>query len=110
MKGKAPNCSAMGSQTRVAKKFNPNLWRGRLESCQSWRTNKSVTSTTDEAKRNVTMRAISSPLRRREINEREPAEGLAPGTIVVEVATVFAYWIESMAFSSLATTSLGNLA
>src|SRR5215813_14885174 len=68
--------------------MNPNLWRAKPESRHSCKTSSSVISTTVAAKRNVMMRAISSPLRRREINEREPAEGLAPGTVAVEVATV----------------------
>jgi len=48
----------------------------------------SVISTTDAANRNVISRAISSPLRNRERNEREPATGLAFGTFMDEVATL----------------------
>src|SRR5262249_44425798 len=72
-------------------------------------TSKTVTRTTVAANRNVIRRAISSPLRNRERNEREPVAGPAFGTVVVDVATVV-YWIEVIAFNSFATTSLGSLA
>jgi len=65
-------------------------------------------STTVAAKMKVIMRAISSPLFSRARSEREPVEGPASGTVVVEVATV-AYWTELIAFISFATTSLGSL-
>src|SRR5580700_2798419 len=102
----------MGSQTEVRKKLKPNLWRGRTEPCHSSRTSSKVTSTTEAANKKVIRRAISSPSRRRERKEREPAAGPALGTVVVDVATLFGqpYWILSMAFNSLATTSLGSLA
>src|SRR5215469_93879 len=45
-------------------------------------------STTVAANRNMTSRAISSPSRRRDKNEREPARGPAPGTVVGLVATL----------------------
>jgi len=44
--------------------------------------------TTDAANKKVNMRAISSPSRNRERNEREPATGPALGTMVVVVATL----------------------
>src|SRR5262249_34183267 len=55
--------------------------------CQSSKTSRRVTSTTEAAKRKVTMRAISSPSAKRARNEREPACGPALGTFVVVVAT-----------------------
>src|SRR6195256_6770088 len=101
----------MGSQTEVRKKLKPNLWRGRAEPCHKSKTRSRVTRTTEAANRKVIMWAISSPWRRRERNEREPATGPALGTVVVDVAT-FArpYWILLIAFTSLATTSLGSFA
>src|SRR5205807_7316217 len=47
-----------------------------------------VISTTEAANKKVPSRAISSPSRRRDRNEREPARGPAPGTVVVVVATL----------------------
>src|SRR5437879_7384026 len=88
MKGRAPNCSKMGSQTEVRKKLKPNLCRGRTEPRHSSRTSRMVTSTTEAANKKVTMRAISSPSRRRDKNEREPATGPALVTVVVVVATL----------------------
>src|SRR5271157_743467 len=85
MKGSAPNSPALGSQTRVAKKANPNLWRASTEPCQSSKTNSKVMSTTEAANKNVMSRTISSPSRRRVKNEREPATGPALGRIVLVV-------------------------
>src|ERR1700694_1223885 len=88
MKGRAPNCSKMGAQTEVRKKLKPNLWRGRTEPCHSPKTRSRVTRPTEAANKKVIMRAISSPSRSRERNEREPTTGPAPGTVVVVVATL----------------------
>src|SRR5207245_7399781 len=77
MKGRAPNCSKMGSQTEVRKKLKPNLWRERTEPCHNSKTRSTVMRTTDAANKKVNMRAISSPSRNRERNEREPATGPA---------------------------------
>src|SRR5229473_8492110 len=102
----------MGSQTEVRKKLKPNLWRGSAEPCHNSKTSSKVISTTEAANKNVIARAISSPSRSRERNEREPATGPAPGTVVVVVATMLRqlYWILLMAFNSLVTTSLGSFA
>src|SRR6266478_5221299 len=88
MKGKAPKWSKMGSQTEVRKKLKPNLWRERTEPSHKSKTRRRVTRTTEPANRKVIMRAISSPWRRRERNEREPATGPALGTMVVVDATL----------------------
>src|SRR5438045_3267058 len=88
MKGKAPNCSAMGSQTRVRKKPKPNLWRGSADWRQSSNTRSTVTSTTEAANRNVMTRAISSPLRSLETNERETPTGPALGKFVLVADTL----------------------
>src|SRR6266436_8271044 len=88
MKGRAPNCSKMGSQTEVRKKLKPNLWRARAEPCHSSKTSSTVTRTTEAANKKVTMLAISSPSRRRERNERERATGPPLETVVVVVATL----------------------
>src|SRR5438477_10559486 len=88
MKGRAPNCSKMGSQTEVRKKLKPNLWRARTEPCHNSKTSSTVTRTTEAANKKVIMRAISSPSRSRERNAREPAAGPALGTMVVVVATL----------------------
>src|SRR5438309_6131230 len=88
MKGRAPNCSKMGSQTEVRKKWKPNLCRGRTEPCHNSKTRRRVTSTTEAANKKVIMRAISSPWRSRERNQREPATGPALGTVLVVVATL----------------------
>src|SRR6059058_250895 len=88
MKGRAPNCSKMGSQTEVRKKLKPNLWRERTEPCHNSKTRSTVMRTTDAANKKVIMQAISSPSRSRERNEREPATGPALGTMVVVVATL----------------------
>src|SRR4029077_15901457 len=85
MNGSAPNCSKMGSQTRVMKKSKPNLWRGSTEPRQSSNTSRTVIKTTEPANKKVMMRAISSPSRRRLKKEREPTTGPAPGTIVLVV-------------------------
>src|SRR6266851_4033868 len=89
MKGRAPNCPKMGSQTEVRKKLKPNLWRERTEPCHNSKTSSTVTRTTEAANKKVMIRAISSPWRRRERNEREPARGPALGTVVVVVATLY---------------------
>ncbi len=47
-----------------------------------------MTSTTEAANKKVMIRAISSPSRRREKNEREPATGPPLETVVVVVATL----------------------
>src|SRR5271169_5692980 len=78
----------MGSQTLVTRKLNPNLCRGRTDSCQSSKTSKIVRRTTEAANKKVMSRTISSPSRRRLRNEREPEMGPAPGTVVVVVATL----------------------
>src|SRR5713101_3719003 len=78
----------MGSQTEVRKKLKPNLWSARAEPCHNSKTRRRVTRTTEAANKKVIRRAISSPSRRRERNEREPATGLALGTLVVVVATL----------------------
>src|SRR6266436_7698356 len=88
MNGSAPNWSKIGSQTEVRKKLKPNLCRARTEPCHNSKTRSKVTRTTEAANKKVIMRAISSPSRRRERNEREPATGLALGTVVVVVATL----------------------
>src|SRR5438477_4771625 len=88
MKGKAPNCSAMGSQTRVRKKLKPNLWRGSADWRQSSNTRRTVTSTTEAANRKVMTRAISSALRRLETNERETPTGPALGKFVLVADTL----------------------
>src|SRR5579859_3321295 len=83
MNGSAPNCSAIGSHTRVTKKSSPNLCLGNTEPCHNSKISNSVTNTTEAANRNVTNRAISSPSRSRLRNEREPGIGPALGTVVV---------------------------
>src|ERR1700720_2169570 len=83
MNGSAPNCSAIGSHTRVKKNCNPNLCRASAEPCHNSKISNSVTSTTEAANKNVISRAISSPSRSRLKNEREPAMGPALGTVVV---------------------------
>src|SRR6266849_9991054 len=112
MKGSAPNCSKIGSQTEVRKKLKPNLCRGRTEPCHNSKTRSKVMSTTEAANKKVIIRAISSLSRSRERNEREPEIGPAPGTMVVVVATMLRqlYWILLMAFNSFVTTSLGSFA
>jgi len=70
-----------------AEKMKPNLCRGRTEPCHNSKTRSKVTSTTEAANKNVMIRTISSPSRSRDRNEREPATGLALGTVVVVVAT-----------------------
>src|SRR5215467_2422397 len=89
MKGRAPKSPWMGFQIEVRKKLRPNLCRAKVESCQSSTTSRIETSTTDAANKKVIRRAISSPSRRRERNEREPAAGPALGTVVNDVATLF---------------------
>src|SRR5713101_5738735 len=89
MKGRAPNWPKMGSQTEVRKKLKPNLWRGRTDCCHNSKTSRSVRSTTEAANKKVIILAISSPWRRREKKEREPATGLVLGTVVVVVATLY---------------------
>src|SRR5438445_2884755 len=99
MKGRAPNCSKMGSQTEVRKKLKPNLWRGRTDPCHNSRTRSKVTSTTEAANKKVIIRAISSPSRRRERNERAPGMGLAPGTVFDVVATcqpILLYFVDGL--------------
>src|SRR5260370_17085615 len=86
MKGREPKCSKMGCKTEVRKKLNPNLWRARAEPCHNSKTSSTVTRTTEAANRKVIIRAISSPSRRRERNEREPATGPPLGMGVVVVA------------------------
>src|ERR1700675_3061999 len=88
MKGKAPNCSAMGSQTRVRKKPKPNLCRGKTDCNHNSTTRRIVTSTTEAANRKVMTRAISSPSRSRETNEREPTTGPALGKFVLVADTL----------------------
>src|SRR5229473_1811418 len=88
MKGSAPNCSKIGSQTEVRKKLKPNLCRGSTEPCHNSTTSRRVTRTTEAANKNVITLAISSPSRSRERNEREPATGPALGTVVVDVTTL----------------------
>src|SRR5215831_11271176 len=88
MKGRAPNWSNTGSHTEVRKKLNPKVCRGKTEPRHNSKTNKNVSKTTEAANRNVISRAISSPSRRRNKNEREPATGPAPETVVVVVATL----------------------
>src|SRR5438445_6051441 len=83
MNGRAPNCSAIGSHTRVTRKYNPNLCRGRADPCHNSTTSRMVTRTTEAANKNVISRAISSPSRSLLRNEREPDIGPAPGTVVV---------------------------
>lgn len=72
----------------VRKKLNPKVCRGKTEPRHSSKTNKNVSKTTEAANRNVMRRAISSPSRRRDKNEREPTTGPAPETVVVVVATL----------------------
>src|SRR5882724_672408 len=88
MKGKAPNCSAMGSHTRVKKKLKPNLCRGSADSLHNSNTSSTVITTTDAAHRNVKSLAISSPSRRRETNEREATTGPALGKFVLVADTL----------------------
>src|SRR5260370_24906231 len=83
MKGKAPNCSAMGSNTGVRKKLKPNLRRCSADCLHNSNTSSTVISTTDAAHRNVASLAISSPSRSRETNEREAITGPALGKFVL---------------------------
>src|SRR6266850_762068 len=94
MKGRAPKWSKMGSQTEVRKKLKPNLCRGRTESCHNSKTRSKVIKTTEAANKNVIIRAISSPSRSRDKNEREPTAGPALGTVVVVVATLAAVLLD----------------
>src|SRR6267378_1513818 len=73
---------------KINEKLKPNLWRARAEPCHNSKTSSTVTRTTEAANKKVIIRAISSPSRSRERNEREPATGPAPGTVVVVVATL----------------------
>src|SRR5260370_35547369 len=88
MKGKAPNCSAIGSHTRVRKKLKPNLCRGSADCIHNSNTSRTVISTTDAAHRNVASLAISSPSRSRETNEREATTGPALGKFVLVADTL----------------------
>src|SRR6267378_472734 len=94
MKGSAPNWPKMGSQTEVRKKLKPNLCRGRTEPCHNSKTRSKVIKTTEAANKNVMIRAISSPSRSRDKNEREPTTGPALGTVVVVVATLAAVLLD----------------
>ena len=78
----------MGSQTLVTKKCNPNLCRGSVELIHNCQTNRIVINTTEAANKKVMRRAISSPSRRRDINEREPVAGPAVPRVVLVVATI----------------------
>src|SRR6266571_6089194 len=84
----------MGSHTEVRKKLKPNLWRGRREPCHNTKTSNKVRRTTEAANKKVIIRAISSPSRSRERNERKPATGPALGTVVVVDATSSAGFTE----------------
>src|SRR5260370_34885968 len=91
----------MGAQTEVRKKLKPKLWRGRTEPCHNSKTRSKVTSTTEAANKNVIIRAISSPSRSRDRNERKPETGPALGTEVVVVPTFSAAITVSCAELSL---------
>src|SRR5258706_1627320 len=93
MNGSAPNCSAIGSHSRVKKTCNPNLSRASAEPCHNSKISNSVTSTTEMANKNVISRAISSPSRSRLKNEREPAMGPALGTVVVAAIASLNGWL-----------------
>src|ERR1700730_114029 len=111
MKGSAPYSSAIGSQTSVNRKRKPNLCRGSAEFVHSCQTSITVIKTTVAANRKVIRRAISSPEARRDRKERESEDGLAPLTVVLDVATVLPYyWMLPIAFFSISTTSLGSFA
>src|ERR1700745_2294870 len=88
MKGKAPNCSAMGSHTRVRKNLKPKAWRGSADCLHNSNTSRTVISTTDAAHRNVASLAISSPSRSRETNEREAITGPGLGKFVLVADTL----------------------
>src|SRR5258707_445394 len=88
MKGKAPNCSAIGSHTRVKKKLKPNLCRGSADCLHNSNTSRTVISTTEAAHKNVKSLAISSPSRSRETNEREAVTGPALGKFVLVADTL----------------------
>src|SRR5260370_10491994 len=110
MKGSAPNCSKIGSQTEGRKKLKPNLCRGRTEPCHNSKTRSKVMSTTEAANKKVIIRAISSPSRSRERNEREPEIGPAPGTVVVVVATFRKFLLDlAESFHFLGHDFLGEL-
>src|ERR1700756_5183816 len=78
----------MGSHTRVTKKLKPNLCRGNADWIHNSNTSKTVISTTEAAHRNVASRAISSPSRSRETNERGAATGPALGKFVLVADTL----------------------
>src|SRR5713101_1004125 len=82
MKGSAPKCSKMGSQTRVTKKAQPNLCRESAEFTHSSYTSRLVIRITLVANRRV----ISSPLRKRRNNARGPQPGPGRSTAMGAVA------------------------
>src|SRR5260370_41909574 len=77
----------MGSPHGWRKKLKPHLWRGNAEPIPNSKTSSKVKSTTEAANKKVIIRAISSPSRSRERNQREPETGPAPGTVVIVLAT-----------------------
>ena len=111
MNGSAPYSSVTGSHTRVTKKLKPNLCRASVELTHSSYTSSNVISTTIAAKIKVISRAISSPSRSLDKNEREPTAGSALGTVGFAVATsLFVYCTLLIACNSLSTTSFGSFA
>src|SRR5712692_1428731 len=86
MKGSAPKCSKMGSQTRVTKKAQPNLCRESAEFTHSSYTSRLVIRITLVANRRVTRCAISSPLRKRRNNARGSQPGPGRSTAMGAVA------------------------
>src|SRR5579885_807587 len=75
MKGRAPNCSATGSQFCVTKKAQPNRWRATAEPRNSSKTSTATISNTVEANARVTRRATSSPFTSLRQNAPAPAWG-----------------------------------
>src|SRR5271154_1205968 len=63
MKGRAPNCSATGSQVLPVRKLKPNFARDGPECIQSSYTSRTVTKNTLAAKISVTRWVIWSPPR-----------------------------------------------
>src|SRR6266849_6171302 len=101
MKGSAPNCSKIGSQTEVRKKLKPNLCRGSTEPCHNSTTSRRVTRTTEAANKNVITLAISCAPQGQERDEGEHVFGLALRPVEVLDATFFGlfYWIFSISLS-----------
>src|ERR1035437_5834748 len=104
MKGSAPNSPATGSQVVVVRNLNPNLSREGPELAHSSQTNRAVMARIAAPQMKTRAKTKPSPLRARLRKEARPF-GRAACVIVAELAI---YLILAIAFTSLATTSLGS--